>query len=715
MNVSITNTGKTKSGIKTGVIGFKGNSQDRAKFNDLKRYISEKKIDQKPNISDETETKTKNEKAPKYINMQSNSHYLHAVYRNPESNKIAHASKVKGTSNPKCTSNISIYKKKLSKEKESTKIKNNSLILSMLAQNFEKIKNKKVEYRENVVNNNKDSKTGRKDLKPSLDRDIKNSDINIPISNDQRKEIKNNQTSLQKVFQKNKKISVIPIDTSSPVQDNPTKINQVSPIHYNPIVNSIDYFNKFTKNKQKETRGKKTNHFQKPTEKYSPDDFINEYSKIDLVEDSEIKLNEKLNKSKPSSYSAQKHGLNSKKGFVIDSQLEIYKSKDSVINPIEYIKRNDRVIPKFIEMFNKMYKEQETEDRRNIKEEIKDSIKANSIPETKLHFYQIIKLIGKGSFGKVYLGLQKLTNRLVAIKCLEKQYFIDEVTKSKIKSEVGIQKTLLGHPNVIKLLEVFENEKFVFFVLEYAANNDLLHYLKDKTILEEDEARVIFFQIASGVRYCHKQSIIHRDIKLDNILIDEHFHCKLCDFGVSRYMKHNEIINEQCGTPAYLAPEIVQETGYKNFGADIWSLGVLLYSIVTGHMPFKANTKDSLNKMILRGEFKFPEDVQLSEELVDLIQKMLIVNPDKRITIEEIFKHKWITKIDKNLTVLKNIKSFEKVQFSYLEEQDYQINEFALNFVCGLGFDKESLIDSVIKKQLNHGTSCYFLIEKDFI
>lgn len=111
--------------------------------------------------------------------------------------------------------------------------------------------------------------------------------------------------------------------------------------------------------------------------------------------------------------------------------------------------------------------------------------------------------------------------------------------------------------------------------------------------------------------------------------MDEQNYCKICDFGVSRFMKPHELVNEQCGTPAYLAPEIILETGYKGFGADVWSLGVLLFCILTGNMPFKASTKESLHKMILKGEFQFPEDCNISPEAIDLVKRMLLIQPDK--------------------------------------------------------------------------------------
>ena len=370
----------------------------------------------------------------------------------------------------------------------------------------------------------------------------------------------------------------------------------------------------------------------------------------------------------------------------------------------------------FAGVLKNIYKDKETKDVKNVRQILQDHIeKHNKVPETSLQFYQIIKLLGKGSFGKVYLGLQRLTNRLVAIKCLEKAHMKDDSVKRKILSEVKILKAVLGHPNIVKLLEVFENKKYVFFVTEYASNGDLLKLIKNTNKVPEHDAKYMFFQIAMGLRYIHQQGIIHRDIKPDNILIDESNRCKICDFGVSRHIDPKEKINEQCGTPAYLAPEIIKDEGYKGFGVDIWSLGVLLYCLLTGHMPFKASTIEELHNKILEGKVDFPENYKLSPGAVDLISKMLVLDPNERITIEGVVKHEWVKNIDFDKTTIVNIKEFEKCQNNYLVEYKYEINDFALNNVCELGFTRELVEESVIKKELNHASACYFNLEKDLV
>ncbi len=207
-------------------------------------------------------------------------------------------------------------------------------------------------------------------------------------------------------------------------------------------------------------------------------------------------------------------------------------------------------------------------------------------------------------------------------------------------------KKVFGHPNVIKLLEVFENSKYVFCVMEYALKGDLLSYLKKKKFIKEKESKLIFYQICLGVRYMHSNGVVHRDIKLDNILIDEKEHCKLCDFGVSRFIQKDEKIYEKCGTPAYLAPEIIKENGYSGFKVDIWSLGVLLFCLVTGKMPFRADTLEKLHKNICSGEFNYENEANIDQSAKNLISKMLVVDPDKRIDINDVLEAEWLKSID---------------------------------------------------------------------
>ena len=211
----------------------------------------------------------------------------------------------------------------------------------------------------------------------------------------------------------------------------------------------------------------------------------------------------------------------------------------------------------------------ESQDREHLISIIKNSFVSGVPLITNINFYKLGKPLGKGAFGKVYLGIHKLSGLKVAIKTIEKSFMQDERTRRKVFQEVYIMNKI-HDLNVIRLLELFESPRHLMIVLEYAGGGDLLQLLRSRGKLSENEARPIFRQIIDAVSACHKEEIIHRDIKLDNILLNEEMTLiKLCDFGVSRLAKPGSKINEQCGTPAYLAPEIIVNEGYEPFFVDI--------------------------------------------------------------------------------------------------------------------------------------------------
>jgi len=172
-----------------------------------------------------------------------------------------------------------------------------------------------------------------------------------------------------------------------------------------------------------------------------------------------------------------------------------------------------------------------------------DIKKHNKLPPTTLEYYKFVKLIGKGAFGKVTLGIHKLTGRKVAIKTIDKSYMKDDFSKRKVFQEVYILKKI-RHSNIIRLLEVFESPKHLLMVMEYSDGGDLLHFIKRVTKLTETDSKYIFKQIVYGMAHCHCRSVLHRDIKLDNILLDGESGVKLCDFGVSKIVKKGQKVKE---------------------------------------------------------------------------------------------------------------------------------------------------------------------------
>jgi len=256
-----------------------------------------------------------------------------------------------------------------------------------------------------------------------------------------------------------------------------------------------------------------------------------------------------------------------------------------------------------------------------------------------MDYYKFVKLIGKGAFGKVTLGINKLTGKQVAIKTIDKNYMKDEFSRKKVFQEVYILKKI-RHANVIRLLEVFEGPKHLFIVMEYASGGDLLKYVKKKGRLNENEARVILRQIVFGLGHIHSRGVLHRDIKLDNILLDADGSVKICDFGVSKIITKGDKIKEQCGTPAYIAPEVISNEGYDGFFIDHWSLGVLLYAMLCATIPFKAQNMKELLKVIRTTSVTFP--VALSDNAKNLVRGLLTINPHDRLSIPEILAHPWM-------------------------------------------------------------------------
>lgn len=253
--------------------------------------------------------------------------------------------------------------------------------------------------------------------------------------------------------------------------------------------------------------------------------------------------------------------------------------------------------------------------------------------------FHLIQLIGKGAYGKVNVGLHVLSGKLVAIKSFNKVKITTDKAKNKILHETNILK-YCNHPNVVKFYETFESRNHILIIMEYISCGDLLSFVRKRTKLSEKVAKFIFRQIVEALQYIHSKNIIHRDIKLDNILIDLNNTIKLCDFGVSKQIKQGEVIYDQCGTPAYIAPEILRNEGFQGFSADIWSAGIVLYAMVQGRVPFFTKEVQDLYLLITKNPYTPLQDV--SKELEDLVAKLLEKDPSKRITTEQILKHPWM-------------------------------------------------------------------------
>ena len=271
---------------------------------------------------------------------------------------------------------------------------------------------------------------------------------------------------------------------------------------------------------------------------------------------------------------------------------------------------------------------------------IKDYYKQNlCYPNTDLSFYKYGRVIGRGAFGKVNIGLNILTGRIVAIKSFNKKNIINESSKKKILYETNLMRGLC-HPSVTKILETFESEKYMLIIMEYISGGNLQNFVKKRRKLGEKTAKILFRQIIQGIKYIHSRGIVHRDIKLENILLDLNNIIKICDFGVGKLIKPNTILKDQCGTPVYMAPEIIRGEGYHGFPVDIWSAGIALYIMLSGNLPFNKDKEHDLEYSILNNNIKEISDI--SEDGNNLLKNILEKDPNKRYTANQILEHPWM-------------------------------------------------------------------------
>ena len=262
--------------------------------------------------------------------------------------------------------------------------------------------------------------------------------------------------------------------------------------------------------------------------------------------------------------------------------------------------------------------------------------------------YELKEVIGKGKFGVVNLGIHKKTQKQVAIKIINKDSIKTTEDKELVKVEIDILK-LCHHPNIVRLLDHLENLDYIFIVMEYIEGGTLGQYIKKHNFnFTEHQAANIIYQIAQGVKYLHSYGIVHRDLKPDNIMITQPNDLgvlKIMDFGLSKILSSQEKMVDGFGTLSYVAPEVLLRSPY-NKEVDIWSLGVILYYILCGHLPFRGNKEIIIAEKIVNDELEFDEEYweMRSQKVKDLIEKCLRKNPEERISINEFLNHPWFKK-----------------------------------------------------------------------
>lgn len=278
-------------------------------------------------------------------------------------------------------------------------------------------------------------------------------------------------------------------------------------------------------------------------------------------------------------------------------------------------------------------KEEEEEKKSNKYSRKKDSMRLGK--------YEVGRTLGEGNFGKVKYARNLETGQSFAIKILEKHRILDLNITDQIKREIGTLK-LLRHPNVVRLHEVLASKSKIYMVLEYVDGGELFDIIASKGKLSEAQGRKLFQQLIDGVSYCHSKGVFHRDLKLENVLLDAKGNVKITDFGLSalpQHFKDDGLLHTTCGSPNYVAPEILSNRGYDGATSDTWSCGVILYVILTGYLPFDDRNLAVLYQKILKGDAQIPK--WLSPGARNLIKRILDPNPRTRISMADIKVDEW--------------------------------------------------------------------------
>ncbi|XP_065199671.1 MAP/microtubule affinity-regulating kinase 3 isoform X3 [Planococcus citri] len=312
--------------------------------------------------------------------------------------------------------------------------------------------------------------------------------------------------------------------------------------------------------------------------------------------------------------------------------------------------------------------------------------------------YKLLKTIGKGNFAKVKLAKHVPTGKEVAIKIIDKTQ-LNPSSLQKLFREVRIMK-MLDHPNIVKLFQVIETEKTLYLVMEYASGGEVFDYLVLHGRMKEKEARAKFRQIVSAVQYCHQKKIIHRDLKAENLLLDSEMNIKIADFGFSNEFTPGNKLDTFCGSPPYAAPELFQGKKYDGPEVDVWSLGVILYTLVSGSLPFDGSTLRELRERVLRGKYRIP--FYMSTDCENLLKKFLVLNPAKRASLEvssTIMKDKWMNT------------GYEDDELKPYTEPELDFKELKrIETLVGMGYSRAEIDDSLSQCKYDDVFATYLLL-----
>lgn len=322
-----------------------------------------------------------------------------------------------------------------------------------------------------------------------------------------------------------------------------------------------------------------------------------------------------------------------------------------------------------------------------------------------MDMYMVGKIVGVGSYGKVRAAWHRLTGQKVAIKTYDKSKLKDPEHWKRVQSEIKIMEQV-SHPRIARMYEAVETPKRMHLIMECLDGGNLCSYVKSKRRLSEDESRRIFFQLVQALDVLHQSCVIHRDIKLENVLFDKNKEVKLIDFGFSTVSPNGKKLRVFCGTPSYMAPEIVRRTEYEGKPVDMWGLGVLLYALLCGCFPFRAKSYPDLYRRIARGTFSIPDE--LSSPVRDLLTQLLMVDPYARISAPNVLKHPWLQIQAANVPDMVKLQKETPILISERPADD--IDDGVINELADFGIEKDDVVRQVMSKTHSSLATFYYLL-----
>jgi 5'-AMP-activated protein kinase catalytic alpha subunit len=329
--------------------------------------------------------------------------------------------------------------------------------------------------------------------------------------------------------------------------------------------------------------------------------------------------------------------------------------------------------------------------------------------------YTMGRMIGEGGFSQVRLALHHLSERFVAVKVINKAKILDPAELRRVEREIRVMRRL-DHISIVKLFEVIDTPSKQYMVMEHAPMGSLLDYVRGKRRLEESQAATFFVQIAAGLQYCHQHEVVHRDVKLENILMDSSKSMKLIDFGLAAFFTPGKALKVHCGSPSYAAPEIVSKKDYEGPPVDVWSLGIVLFAMTAGHLPFHTTSgnKMELSSKILSGRFSCPDF--FSVHLKNLLSQLLDTDPATRTTLAGALQHPWVQQhAAPTVASLSNHRSSHSVYYIPSARGHGGISHPALDLevvseLSRFGYSGRELADLVSRREVGAVTAAYFLL-----